>query len=227
MRQMTSHTKSVPDPQWAPFRFITILAAFTVILGSGWICSNGVENTQEESLEISVLSMKELYPQALSIARDWNPNAFLSKASLSVQGFNSTTHPRASFTFWGPSATVNHGLNVYIRGISPDLEISTDEYNFPPERPLAEPIFPNDLPLDSGDALELILSNGAADFLREHPYQPWIPDLILERSGSYLSEGPLRWRAFFKGETIYDTVHFMIDAYTGEFLGNEPSNVDQ
>jgi len=220
-------TGTVPDPRWARFRLVAVFAVLMVSIGSWWLCSNGMENTQVASMEISVLSMKELYPQALSIAREWNPNAFLSRASFSIQGSFSTIRPRATFTFWGSSTTSNYGLNVYIRGASPDCEIDTDEAELPPERPLAEPIDPDELPFDSGDALELILNNGAGDFLRAHPYQPWPPDLILERSGSYFSEGPLRWRAYFTGEDIHDTEYFMIDAYTGEFLGNDPSNVDQ
>jgi hypothetical protein len=222
MNQRTPHPESVPDHRWARFRLVTIFAVFMVSIGSWWLCSNGMGNTQVTSAEISVLSMKELYPQALSIARDWHPDAFLSRASFSIQGFSSTDHPRASFTFWGPSTIVNYGLNVYIRELSQGLEIDTDEGEFPPERPLAEAIDPDELPFDSLDALELILTNGGREFLRAHPSQPWPPDLILERSGSYLSAGPLRWRAFFKGVDIYETKHFMIDAYTGEFLGNEP-----
>jgi hypothetical protein len=166
--------------------------------------------------------MKELYPQALSIARDWHPDAFLSSASFSIQGFSSTSRPLATFTFWGSSSAVNSWLNVFIWGLPTELEISMDEGEFPPERPLAEAIDPDELPFDSLDALEHILNNGAREFLHAHPSQPWPPDLILERSGSYLSEGPLRWRAIFKGDSILETKHFMIDAYTGEFLGNEP-----
>jgi hypothetical protein len=220
-------TGTIPDPRWARFRLVAVCAVLMVSLGSWWACSNGTENTQVVSMEISVLSMKELYPRALSIARDWHSDAFLFWASFSIQGVSSTDHPRAAFTFLGPSAKVNNGLNVYIRGASPDSAIDTDEFEFPPERPLAEPIDPEELPFDSGDALELILSSGAAEFLRAHPNQPWPPDLILERSGSCFSEGPLRWRAYFTGEDIHDTEYFMIDAYTGEFLGNDPSNVDQ
>ncbi len=218
MSQLDPHAQSLPDPRWARFRLIAVFVVLVVSLGSWLIFSRGRGNSPVEPVELSVLSLKDLYPEALSIAKEWQSNAFLMGADFTVMDSQNAVRIRAAFFFWGSSSDSRRWLNVYILETSPNLEIETDEGEFPPDRPLPEPIDPNELPFDSVDALETILDCGAAELLREHPNQPWPPGLILERSGPWLTEGPLIWRAYFTGEDIHDAEYFIIDAYTGELL---------
>jgi hypothetical protein len=202
------------DSRWARFRLIFVVALILVPATAVLIAGPDGESGAA-SMDLRVLSVKEHYPQALAVAREWRSDATLNDAEalfgpaddpgrLSISyGFNSS----------GPPA---RWLLVWVKERETGLEVETEEGELPPGQPLGDPVDPLQLPLDSPEALSIIMQNGGARFLTRNKNPFWPLGLHLEYRQTYYSEEPLVWRATFADRVTLDTEGIRIDAHTGE-----------
>jgi hypothetical protein len=207
-------TKSMPDTRWATFRLLFFFFVLAASLGSWLLFSAGKEKEIAEPVEVRVLSLRELYAQALPVAIKWRPDAILDRANLWFRPLQQPGTMRASLGFRSPSAP-DEWLNVYIRVSSSGTEIEAEEGGFPVPRQVGNPIYPEELPFDSQRALEIVLRSGGEAYLLEHPDPDWPLSLILEYRDLFHSEGPLVWRGIFSDKSGLAAEHIRIDAYTG------------
>ncbi len=168
-------------------------------------------------MDMQVLSVKQHYPEALSVAREWRSDAQLDGVIARFRPATETGKLTIAYGFRSPSDP-SGGFLIWVKLEESGLEIVTDDFAYPPDKPVGEPIDPLQLPLDSAEALSIIMQNGGAEFIAQHGMIPWPLGLHLEYRQSYSSEGPLVWTGSFGDRATLDSAYIRIDAYTGELV---------
>jgi hypothetical protein len=202
------------DSRWARFRLIFVVALILVPATAVLIAGPDGESGAV-SMDLRVLSVKEHYAQALALAREWRGDAILNGA---VAYFRPSEDPKdlgISYHFYsaGPPAKF---LIIRVEERETGLAVETVAGELPPGQPLGDPVDPLQLPLDSPEALSIIMQNGGARFLTRNKNPFWPLGLHLEYRQTYYSEEPLVWRATFADRVTLDTEGIRIDAHTGE-----------
>jgi hypothetical protein len=202
------------DGRWARFRLLFVVALALIPAVAVLIAGSDGESGAT-AMDLRVLSVKEHYPQALAVAREWRSDAMLN---LAIARFRPAEGPKELsisyfFNSAGPPAK---WLTVRVKEQGAGLVVETEEGELFPGQPLGDPVDPLELPLDSPEALSIILQNGGANFLARHnnPFSPI--GLHLEYRRTWYSEGPLVWSANFADQVTRENVVIRIDAHTGE-----------
>lgn len=189
---------------------------FVLSIGSWLVVELLKGDPPEETNQVRIFSIREIYPTALAAAKQWNSDAYLyvadllfwprepSKALWAALGFRSRSHPELY-------------LNVYIKEESQGLSTKSEEGVFQVPRPEGPPVYSDELGLDAFDALEITNRLGGADFLARN--QPTYPQsLHLEYEQPYFSEGPVVWWAGYADPASGEQLTIVVDANTGELL---------
>ena len=202
------------DMRWARFRLVFVIALALITAAAALIAGQDGESGAA-SMELQVLSVKEHYPQALAIAREWRSDAILHGA---VAYFRPSEGPKdlsISYDFYsaGPPAKF---LLVWVDEEETGIVVESEEGELHPDQPLGDPVDPLELPLDSPEALSIIMQNGGAKFLARHNNPFWPVGLGLEYRKTFYSEGPLVWAASFADRVSLESETIRIDSHTGE-----------
>lgn len=208
--------KSLPDPRGRHFRLLLALSLFVLSLGS-WLVVELLKGDPPVAVnQVWTFSLREIYPTALAVAKEWRSDAYLNGADLvfwpsdpdkplwAGLGFRSRAHPELY-------------LNVYVTEESQGLATESKEGVFEIPRPEGAPIDPAELGLDAPEALDIMSRLGGVDFLaRNQPTDP--QSLILEYEETFSSEGPVVWRAAYGDFASGEQLSIVIDANTGELV---------
>jgi len=202
------------DARWARFRLLLVIA-LALIPAAAVLIAGQDGGGGTALMDLRVLSVKEHYPQALAVAREWRGDAILNGARLP---FHLTEDPGdlgLSYYFHSPGPPAKW-LTVRIKEQEPGLVVETEDGVMFPGQPLGDPVDPFQLPLDSPEALSIILQSGGAEFLARHnnPVSPI--GLHLEYRKTWYSEGPLVWAVSFVDQVSRESETIRIDAHTGE-----------
>ena len=204
------------DTRWARFRLV-LAVVLALILGSWALLSDLSEGGGATPMDMQVLSVKDHYPQALAVAREWRSDAIMEDA---VARFRASQQPgklTISYGFRSPSDPVA-GFLVWVKQEQSGLEITSEEFEFPADRPVRDPVDPLQLALDSPEALSIILQNGGGEFIAEHSLLPWPLGLHLEYRRPWQPESTLVWRGAFSDRATLDSEHIEIDVNSGELV---------
>jgi len=153
-----------------------------------------------------VLSVRELYPDALEAARQWRGDAVLSYATASFRPSESPGGLTAGLGFRSASEPGIY-LLVWFRESSGDTQMEVHEA-----------IDPLQLPFDTAQALEMALQAGGAEFLSEHPTINWPQSLTLEYEDLFYSQGSVLWIVRLLERGTLEHAEVAIDALTGEVV---------
>ena len=168
-------------------------------------------------MDLRVLSVKEHYPQALAVAREWRSDAMLN---LAIAYFRPAEEPKdlSISYFFNSAGPPAKWLTVRVKERETGLVVETEDGELFPGQPLGDPVDSLQIPLDSPEALSIILQNGGAKFLARHnkPFSPI--GLHLEYRKRWYSEGPLVWSAGFADRVSRESQVIRIDAHTGELV---------
>jgi len=202
------------DTQWARFRLLFVIALALIPVAMVLIAGPDGEGGAA-SMDLRVLSIKEHYPQALAVAREWSGDAILNGARLPFRPTEGPGDLGLSYYFHSPGPPAKW-LTVRIKVQEPGLVVETEDGVMFPGQPLGDPVDPFQLPLDSPEALSIILQSGGAEFLARHnnPVSPI--GLHLEYRKTWYSEGPLVWAVSFVDQVSRESETIRIDAHTGE-----------
>jgi hypothetical protein len=204
------------DTRWARFRLLFVIALALIPAAVVLIAGPDGEGGAA-SMDLRVLSIKEYYPQALAVAREWRGDAILNGARLPFRPTEDPGDLGLSYYFHSPGPPAKW-LTVRIKDQEPGLVVETEDGAMFPGQPLGDPVDPLQLPLDSPEALSIILQNGGAEFLARHnnPVSPI--GLHLEYRKTWYSEGPLVWAVSFVDRVSHESETIRIDAHTGELV---------
>lgn len=162
--------------------------------------------------DMEVLSVKNHYSDALAIAQDWQPDAYLGDASTRVRfqdkpsrlcidyTFYSAKVRREALLVWVCDDSTSHTMTVDMtRAIGERTEIENEEWV-----------------LDSTQALQIAFENGGEDYLK-HTASFDIA-LFLEYQ-KRVTNGPVVWRvSFLRWTGDGGNLHVNVNAVTGEVL---------
>jgi hypothetical protein len=202
------------DTRWARFRLLFVIALALIPVAMVLIAGPDGEGGAA-SMDLRVLSIKEHYPQALAVAQEWSGDAILNGARLTFRPPEDPGDLGLSYYFHSPGPPAKW-LTVRIKEQEPGLVVETEDGVMFPGQPLGDPVDPLQLPLDSPEALSIILQSGGAEFLARHnnPVSPI--GLHLEYRKTWYSEGPLVWAVSFVDRVSRESETIRIDAHTGK-----------
>jgi hypothetical protein len=204
------------DTRWARFRLVVVVALVLVPAVAVLIAGPDGESGAA-SMDLRVLSVKEHYPQALAVAREWRTDAILNGARLPFRPAEDLGDLGLSYYFRSPGPPAKW-LTVRVRERETGLVVETEDGELFPGQPLGDPVDPLHLALDSPEALSIILQNGGARFLAKHNNPFWPIGLHLEYRRTFYSEGPLVWAVSFADRVSLESETIRIDAHTGELV---------
>ena len=202
------------ETRWARFRLLFVIA-LALIPAAAVLIAGQDGGGGTALMDLRVLSVKEHYPQALAVAREWRGDAILNGARLPFRPTEGPGDLGLSYYFHSPGPPAKW-LTVRIKEQEPGLVVETEDGVMFPGQPLGDPVDPFQLPLDSPEALSIILQSGGAEFLARHnnPVSPI--GLHLEYRKTWYSEGPLVWAVSFVDQVSRESETIRIDAHTGE-----------
>jgi len=166
--------------------------------------------------ELRVLSIRDTFPIALELARGWCEDAVLNSAEMPFGPVDQVSDLTGYFAFRSPSRP-RAWLTVYVTETTGGGTVSAREegdYEGEEPPPLGDAIDPLQLPIDSAEALELVMQNGGRDYLGEHQGVAWPVYLGLRYRDLYQSQGGLIWIALFGDRRG----NISIDARSGELV---------
>jgi len=205
------------SPGWARFRLIFLFALLVSSIVGWLLFSDGIDDGGSSTVGMRVLSVRELYPDALEAARQWRGDAVLSYATASFRPSESPGGLTAGLGFRSASEPGIY-LLVWFRESSGDTQMEVHEGSNPPDRPVGEAIDPLQLPFDTAQALEMALQAGGAEFLSEHPTINWPQSLTLEYEDLFYSQGSVLWIVRLLERGTLEHAEVAIDALTGEVV---------
>jgi hypothetical protein len=202
------------DTRWARFRLLFVVA-LALIPAAAVLIARSDGESGAAAMELRVLSVKEHYPRALEVARKWRSDAILSRAAAYFRPSEGPKDLSISYDFYsaGPPAKF---LLVWVDEEETGIVLESKEGELHPDQPLGDPVDPLQIPLDSPEALSIILQNGGARFLARHKNPFWPIGLGLEYRRTFYSEGPLVWAVSFADRVSLESETIRIDARTGE-----------
>lgn len=171
------------------------------------------------SPQFDVLTLREIYPEALAQARGWRADAYLEQASFSVRLPGEFAGPSARLDFRSATAPAAW-LVITINETDDGYALSVNSGNVRNrDRPLGEPIVPGRLALNTAEAVEISLANGGAESIASDGHSTtWRMELRLQNEDETNVAGPLVWRAEYYGPVEGQGLTVVINAETGEVL---------
>jgi Tol biopolymer transport system component len=164
--------------------------------------------------ELYVLSAADLYGEALGRAREWRPDAYLSRisANVAVSVSDSRPLPRISYTFHSPSTADSfYILDFSSGGWSAEEDTKAAIAVTPP------PIIEEEWSLDSVDAWSIALASGGEDFLVHYQDPMTSMSVTLDYWRTRMGEERLAWRVDFF--TVHGpSLDIRIDPQTGDII---------
>ena len=163
-----------------------------------------------------VSSIRELYPEAIELAQEWNPTPVLEDVVQDVLRIDDEGEWLTSFTF-RTEKDLTKFINIYfdVRGNHTKIELELGELGS--ARLLDPPVNPFELGLKSQDVLAIAIENGGGVFIQDHRYESLSLLLILQHvrlGGDYR----LVWRGSFHDLATLEGIDIKIDPNTGEVL---------
>jgi hypothetical protein len=191
---------------------VVSLFVYLVLLGSG--CSG---LSMSRPVPVDTLSIRDLYPGALQIAKAWKEDAYLVQAQTSFWPRDSNAFRSASFSFRSSSTDVI-GLSVRY---DPESASFTEEWLsvFKEDSRYKAEIADAEWHLDSVEALEISQQAGGAEFLearRDLDYRTLYVRLEKHPVGQDLRT--VWFVAYYAGMPSGADLRIVIDAVTGEVL---------
>jgi len=174
-----------------------------------------VELTATQPIHLPVLSVQSFWLQALAVAQEWHPDAYVSGVRVDVplptRKVYPEGYPSVRFSFQSP------GENYVTLVILCNAEkCHSFEVEQNPQYPLEQctPINLNDFTLDSGEVVDIGLEYGGEDYINLPTADV---DLMLFRDIPSCS-GQVKWRISFTDFATRKEVALVIDAVTGEVI---------
>lgn len=165
--------------------------------------------------QLRVLSIDHYYEDALTIASEWEPDAYL-------------VHILASFTLpdesepliirYGFRSRVESGKWLNVTYNSADLSqprVAEGEFSEGSNRPLTQEIIVATAPLDTLDAIRIAYENGGNDFANKHRGFNNDSFVELQQENEGLGTGNLVWVVTFTSEN-HTTMYVTLDAANGK-----------
>ncbi|MEW6569476.1 MAG: hypothetical protein AB1449_15185 [Chloroflexota bacterium] len=207
------------EARWARFRLALILFLVAASVISWLVLGKDGQQEASEGIEMRVLSIKETFPLALNAARGWRTDAVLNWADMTFQPVTLNSRLDGAFAFRSPSEPHLWFL-VTVRESGKGLEVRSQGgvYEVPEPEPIGESIDPLQLPLDSAEALEIIMRNGGQEFVARHPGIVWPLTVSLRYSDFFHSRGDLRWVGLLLDLSTLEDQDIAIDALTGRLV---------
>lgn len=172
--------------------------------------------TPPPPMSVDTLSIRDLYPEALQIAKAWKMDAYFAGAQTSFWPTDSDEFRQASFHFLSRS-TDFIGLRV---SYDPETGSFEDEWlsvaNEDPRQ--KEEIADVEWGLDSVDALEIAQNAGGGEFLAGQPGKRLVLYLRLEKRQVGQDLRTVWFVAYYAGMPPAADRRIVIDAMTGEIL---------
>jgi hypothetical protein len=170
--------------------------------------------------EFRVLSVKDLYPQVISLAKEWRDDAYLQSVNLWVYPSDTTEPLLASFGFESENEPVWLAVRIF-DDIEPlEYELEEGDYSrvieISGKAPQKAKLNFEKVSLDSLDAFYLLYDNGGEEYIREHSPIDFPLFLILEPERNMEGDKDPIWRAIFSSGV--SSWHFMLNAKTHELL---------
>jgi hypothetical protein len=178
-----------------------------------------VANPAADSIEFEVLSLEEIYPDALAEAVEWRSDAQLSAADFDFRPVGAIGQSWAALGFRSASSPQSW-LNVAVIEDSEGLKYAASTGEFSNiDRALGEPISLTEVNIDSLQALEISLSNGGHGFILDRGDSMLWPQALFLRYQDDVSEtGPIVWQADYLIPFVGPHIKMEIDAITGELV---------
>lgn len=212
--------KAREEKWWAVFRLGVVLLVGVIILVAYLMCYCSMSPNQEPLMEPKIPSVKEFYPQALTEARKWRPDAHMVFAAIHIRNsrvlgsfaFDSESDPEVGFLF-------------YIEGSDEGFQTETKEVDASGRIKANPAIEPDEWELDSLEAARIAYENGGREFLKEHPEVDTV-HLHLTRVGGSASKrtgvsmNRVVWIVkFYRLRVVYFDIY--LDPLTGEVLATD------
>ncbi len=220
MAERVKNSQRGPDVKeaWIRVLFVLSLAAIAVVA----CVPNSVLNTEPaaDPIELKVFSLEEVFAGALAKAIEWKSDAYLTDASFAFRPASNPKGRWGSLGFRSPSSR-RDWLNLFVtegpEGL--EYELRSGEFNRD-DKPLGDPVTPDQLAIDTAEALQISQWNGGSDFVRERGDSMfWPQDLYLHYLDHINETGPLVWRAVYSYPIgIGPSLSVQINAETGELL---------
>lgn len=188
---------------------------FVFLLCFGIVACNEASTFTPPTL--AVLSIRETYGQAESIAKAWQADAQLHSVNFDIIINSSSDDFKGSYEF--VSASSPKFLIVDIT----KSEYETIEFTWPAAKPIGTAISFEEIHLESQKALSLIIENGGNSFFErnrvcENRCPPDVFFLKLERLDEYNGEGPLIWTTGFAIDNPQAQLYISLEDATGDLL---------
>jgi hypothetical protein len=170
---------------------------------------------------LSVLPLQETYPQAKSIALNWQPDAQLDAVSFDIEFGNSPDRMHCSYAFL--SAASHNYLMVFVNLDQSGYHFSLDGGPWPENKPIGQPIIFEEINHESKDALQAIMENGGSSFFERYRIRRMDSlfntfSLELERLDENSGEGPLIWTGGFTIDNPHAQLYISVEDTTGDLL---------
>ena len=157
------------------------ILAFLVFQMAFWLisCAEIQQSRRYDELKnFKTLSIKELYPEALDKAFEWQPDAYLYSSTIQIRHIEDSSPLRIYFVFRSISSPNQYLLLYMIESETGfDFEIEAGEYQT--EKSLSTSVNPDNITLDTFDAFEIAFKNGGQAYFErfQHPDMPLFIDI--------------------------------------------------
>ncbi|MFV2043583.1 MAG: hypothetical protein ACC700_10170 [Anaerolineales bacterium] len=204
----------------ARFRVLFVLSLAAIALVA--CLPNSALNTEPaaDPIEFRVFSLEEVFAGALAKALEWKSDAYLTGASFV---FRPASNPKGRWGSLGfrSASSQRDWLGIFVTEGSEGFEYELRSGEFSrDDKPLGDPITPDQLAVDTAEALEIGQRNGGRDFIREGGESMfWPQDLYLEYLDDVNRTGPVIWRVVYSYPIgTGPSLSIQINAETGELL---------
>lgn len=178
-------------------------------------CSN---STPPPPVSVDTLSIRDLYPKALQIAKAWNEDAYLVFLETSFWPTDSPASQGASFSFRSRSM---ESIGLFVSYDKATGEFEDEWLSLANEARPREEIADAAWRLDSVEALEIAQEAGGAEFLAGHPDKDYLLYLRLEKRQADEDQRTVWLVRYYAGMPPSADLRIVIDALTGQVLEAE------
>ncbi len=190
------------------------VSTWPALLGMVLLTGCGQARTVGTPVRVTVPSLRQELPHLDDVARSWRSDAYLLVAQIELPG--SVLPYLISAVYQSPTSAFEY---IFVR-LTENGSIEVEPVTA--DNPLhdREPIDAADWALDSQPALDSMLDDDGRRFLLGASGH--CSFLMLERALAYPGD-PVVWRLTLRGCPGLEARHVVIDAITGEMLGEPPT----
>lgn len=170
--------------------------------------------TRPPTTAVETLSLRDLYPHAVAIAKQWKEDACLVDVELSFWPVGVEGYGRASFFFRSPSTDI---VQMFVRYRRATGEFTSDLLSVKEEPLRCLQGKDTDWPVDSIDALNVAQAHGGATFLA---HRSWENLHLFLRLGKRLEGNRLLtvWWVAYNDTATGQSTEVLIDATKGQVV---------